>query len=55
MTRKEAQDILIALALCTIPKLNCMGCPLYKGDGEICERTDERIIEAVRVLRGGNE
>lgn len=54
MTTKEAQDMLIALAHCTIPKLLCADCPLHKEDlVELCEWTDEQIIEAVKVLKGG--
>lgn len=52
MTVKEAQDVLIALACCSMEKLACSDCPL-EGENDTCDAwTDEDVAEAVRTLQG---
>ena len=53
MTVKEAQNILLALAYCSITDLNCLDCPLDRG-GDCGGWTDEDVIEAVNTLKGAD-
>ena len=57
MTKKEAINELIALAVCIEPKLHCDDdCPYYKEEKEdfdCCNRYgDFKLEEAVKILRG---
>ena len=53
MTREEAIEILIAVAVCDRPILSCDFCARYKGTGNGCdEPTDNEVEEAVLLLKG---
>lgn len=55
MSKKEALDILIGLAVCINPKLHCdTDCPFYNHKTE-CKYTerDFELEEAVKTLREG--
>ena len=58
MTKKEAINELIALAVCIEPKLHCDDdCPYYKERGEDffdgCNHYENfKVEEAVKILRG---
>ena len=58
MTKKEATDILIAVACCGEPCLSCEDCPFCiesYGDGpdvSSCgEHNSEAVVMAVKILR----
>ena len=51
MTKKEAINELIALAVCIEPKLHCDDdCPYYKESCNHCGNF--KLQEAVKILRG---
>ena len=55
MTREEAIEILIAVAVCDRPILSCDFCARYKGTGNGCdEPTDKEVEEAVLLLKGAS-
>ena len=56
MTREEAIEILIAVAVCDRPILSCDFCARYAGIGTHCNYpTDEEIEEAVLLLKGASK
>lgn len=55
MNKKRAQELLIALACCTVTELRCYDCPLHEEDGRCRPWTDGEIVEAVRVLKEDSE
>ena len=56
MTREEAIEILIAVAVCDRPILSCDFCARYVGTGNGCdEPTDKEIEEAVLLLKGASK
>ena len=50
--REKAEDVLIAITVCSSPALNCVDhCPSYSGDIEKCNSwTHEAAKEAVEIL-----
>ena len=55
MTREEAIEILIAVAVCDRPILSCDFCARYAGIGTHCNYpTDEEIEESVLLLKGAS-
>ena len=53
MDKKKAQDILMAIACCSISGLTCGDCPLYNEQG--CRPwTNQEAVEAVRTLKEGD-
>ena len=56
MTREEAIEFLIAVAVCDRPILSCDFCARYAGIGTHCNYpTDEEIEEAVLLLKGASK
>ena len=56
MTREEAIEILIAVAVCDRPILSCDFCARYAGIGTHCNYpTDEEIEESVLLLKGASK
>ena len=56
MTREEAIEILISVAVCDRPILSCDFCARYAGIGTHCNYpTDEEIEEAVLLLKGASK
>ena len=56
MTREDAIEILIAVAVCDRPILSCDFCARYAGIGTHCNHpTDEEIEEAVLLLKGASK
>ena len=56
MTREEAIEILISVAVCDRPILSCDFCARYAGIGTHCNYpTDEEIEEAVLRLKGASK
>ena len=56
MTREEAIEILIAVAVCDRPILSCDFCARYVGIGTHCNYPpDEEIEEAVLLLKGASK
>ena len=56
MTRDDAIEILIAVAVCDRPILSCDFCARYVGTGNGCdEPTDKEIEEAVLLLNGASK
>ena len=56
MTREEAIEILIAVAVCDRPILSCDFCARYAGIGTHCNYpTDEEIEESVLFLKGASK
>ena len=56
MTREDAIEILIAVAVCDRPILSCDFCARYAGIGTHCNYpTDEEIEEAVLLLKGASK
>ena len=56
MTREEAIEILIAVAVCDRPILSCDFCARYEGIGTHCNYpTDEEIEESVLLLKGASK
>lgn len=54
MTREDAIEILIAVAVCDRPILSCDFCARYVGMGTDCTYPpDKEIEEAVLLLKGG--
>ena len=51
MTKKEAIDILIAVACCSLPALPCDICPLVDSN---CKWNEDLVVEAVKFLNGNN-
>ena len=55
MTRKEAIEILIAVAVCDRPILSCDFCARYVGIGTDCTYpSDKEIEESVLLLKGAS-
>ena len=55
MTREEAIEILIAVAVCDRPILSCDFCARYVGMGTDCTYpSDKEIEEAVLLLKGAS-
>ena len=53
MTREEAIEILIAVAVCDRPILSCDFCSRYAGAKTECKYpTDKEIEQAVLLLKG---
>lgn len=52
MTKKQALDYVVALACCTSPILTCEDCPLRDKE---CKYSEDDIVKAVKVLKGGAE
>ena len=56
MTREEAIEILIAVAVCDRPILSCDFCARYVGMGTDCTYpSDKEIEEAVLLLKGASK
>ena len=56
MTREDAIEILIAVAVCDRPILSCDFCTRYVGIGTHCNYPpDEEIEEAVLLLKGASK
>lgn len=56
MTREEAIEILIAVAVCDRPILSCDFCVRYVGMGTDCTYpSDKEIEEAVLLLKGASK
>ena len=51
MDRTLAQDILIAIACCSVIELRCYDCPLYGEDGRCRSWSNEEVVDAVRTLQ----
>lgn len=55
MTREEAIEILIAVAVCDRPILSCDFCARYVGIGTDCTYpSDKEIEESVLLLKGAS-
>ena len=55
MDKKDAIDILIAVACCTNAELTCLDCPLYR-EHRICRQwDDDKVVKAVMLLKGNGE
>ena len=56
MTREEAIEILISVAVCDSPILSCDFCARYVGMGTDCTYpSDKEIEEAVLMLKGASK
>ena len=56
MTREEAIEILIAVAVCDHPILSCDFCSRYAGAKTECKYpTDKEIEQAVLLLKGASK
>ena len=56
MTREEAIEILIAVAVCDRPILSCDFCARYAGIGTHCNYpTDEEVEDAILLLKGASK
>ena len=56
MTREEAIEILISVAVCASPILSCEFCARCKGMGTDCTHpTDKEVEEAVLLLKGASK
>lgn len=54
MNKKTAQNILMAVACCSITELRCIDCPRYGEDGMCGSWTKAEVVEAVRTLKDGD-
>lgn len=55
MTKKDAIDILIAVACCTLVELTCLDCPLFREHRMCRAWNDDEVVEAVKLLKGDGE
>lgn len=50
MNKRQAINLLIAVACCSVVDLSCYDCPYYNADKECRSWLDEEVKEAVNLL-----